>query len=274
MVLARRGEALDRERGAIDMLAALALGTLAVLASSSSARELYALPLLVPAAILGSRAVPWLPARWGWIASGAMGGAALVAVAVAWGSWGYGLLHGAAPPIAWMLRWLPRDFDFSWTVASVGSALLLTAAWGALWIMRPIPWLHLWVANLAVAWGVWMTLLLPWIDHAKSFRAPFAQIRAHIGDGCVGNLGLGEPQRAMLDYIADVKTQPQRGEGPRCRYLISQSAHDGVMPDLPAGDWALVWEGSRPGESRERFQLLEALAEGAIRTSDANGSIR
>src|SRR5258706_470553 len=67
--------------------------------------------------------------------------------------------------------------------------------------------LAVWVAALALAWGLPATLWLPWIDHAKSYRAVFRSMAPSIPEGyrCVAGLSLGESERAMLHYVLGIK---------------------------------------------------------------------
>ena len=79
-------------------------------------------------------------------------------------------------------------------------------------------------------------------------RPVFADIRAQ--GGCVASMGLGEPQRALLDYYADYHTlrlesSPQAGQ---CQWLLVQTLHD----QLPAFAATLTPLRSfqRPGDVR------------------------
>lgn len=233
--------------------AAVAATLLWVLAASSVAREMYALPILVPLAILAAPAARALPRGAGVVAASATGVVALVLVALAWRTWAGDMLGIADPPRI-LLRWLPAGFHFPFDAGAVAVAAAATLAWMALFTPGRASWLHLWAANVAVAWLVWMTLMLPWIDAAKSFRAPFAEIAGRTRGDCVSSIALGEPERAMLHYVAGLDTQRAERGRIDCPWLLVQSAGDGRLPAF-GGDWRLAWEGARPGERRERFQL-------------------
>jgi 4-amino-4-deoxy-L-arabinose transferase-like glycosyltransferase len=251
-----RRDRLRLPRG-LQLALALCAGILAVLSTSASVRELYALPILVPLSIAASTAVERIPRR---IAFGATALMALVALAVAlldWGIWIYGVARGHPPVVAFLAPYLPSTFDFTAQPVLAITAGLITALWVATWILRPgRSWLPLWTSNVALGWGVTMTLLLPWIDDAKSFRAPFAELAGHLPPAaCVASVGLGEGQRGMMEYVAGRKTA-RIEEGPAdCPYVLAQTTHDGTLPRLPRGDWRLIWQVARDGETRERFLL-------------------
>jgi hypothetical protein len=73
--------------------------------------------------------------------------------------------------------------------------------------------------------------------------------------GCVASLHLGEPQRALLEYFAAVKTVRLEAEpNAACPALLVQGWRDTGAP-APSSNWSRVWEGSRPGDSRELYRL-------------------
>jgi hypothetical protein len=179
---------------------------------------------------------------------------------VAWVVWSADVTgaFNATPTV--LLRWLPDGFHFELQPAAVGIAAAATLSWCGLWLWVRAEWLLLWTASIAAGWCVWMTLMLPWIDHAKSFRAPFEAMAQELGaDHCVQSLRLGEPQRAMLQYYAGVNTQRVEVASADCPYLVMQSDREGRLP-RPHPEWRLRWEGERPGERFERFQLWENAA--------------
>jgi len=263
--VAIRREGLGMARG-LQLSLALAAGILVVLGTSASVRELYAMPILVPLSIAAATAVDRIPRRVAFAATAAMG---MVAVGVAlldWWIWGTGLARGHPPEIGMLAPYLPTDFAFTLHPVLAVGALVITGLWIAVWLTRPGgSWLALWTANVALGWGVTMTLLLPWIDDAKSFRTPFADIAARLPPGdCVASVGLGEGQRGMMDYVAGRKTQRVERGHANCPFLLAQTTHDGTLPRLPAGEWSLLSRVARDGETRERF-LLYVRAEDAVR---------
>jgi len=134
-------------------------------------------------------------------------------------------------------------------VIPLAGAIALTAAclyaWRRLQPRMPARWL----AGVALAWGLAMTLWLPWLDHGKSYRGVIADMKAHAAPGCISARGLTEPQRAMFHYFAGIKA----GAGD-CPNLVMHTA-SAEMPDPGAG-WKPLWRGTRPGDSKEYFWLF------------------
>jgi hypothetical protein len=147
----------------------------------------------------------------------------------------------------------------------------VVVAWFAAWrAWRTLGLATLWFANVSMGWGVVMTLLLPWLDATKSFRAPFEDLELHLaGRGCFHGQNLSEPARAMVHYFAARTPRPADAD---CDLLLQQSTGSGVMPSPPPGPWRVAWEGARLAESRERFRLLEREAVFSEKRSDRSGT--
>ena len=226
---------------------------LAVLSAASSARTLYGLPLLLPLAFLaavGLESVPgWLarPLELGALALGAILGLAL------WLGWLAYLLAG----------WLPAALEsFSpgyvpqFDPIATGAALMITVLWlAALRLSLPARWL----AAVTLVWGLAMTLWLPWLDHAKSYRGMIADMQRVRPKGeCVTARNLTEPQRAMFHYYAGIEASRRD-----CPLLLFHTPS--AQAPAPGESWQLRWRGTRPGDSKEFFWLYErsrALAAG------------
>lgn len=244
------------EPGTRMLIAAFAV-SLAVLFVLRDPHEVYALPLLLPLALLAGAGVPNLRrgaanglAWFGVMSAGFFG-------ALAWLGW-IAMMTGVPPVIA-------RDFaklepghvsHFSWTV--FGFALAFTLAW--LWlvlraersVLRSVTY---WAAGITLLWGLVMTLLLSWIDYGKSYRPVALALKKALpaGTRCIESRGLGESQRAVFDYHAEIVTKPvERGESNRCPVLLVQARQD--ENDYIDPGWKLVWEGRRPRD-RERYRM-------------------
>jgi 4-amino-4-deoxy-L-arabinose transferase-like glycosyltransferase len=225
----------------------------AVLSAASSARTLYGLPMLVPLALLAASelesAPPWLTwplekaALWGSAAAGLALWAAWLAFLAGWRP---AFLVNASPGFAPYLH-----------VLFFAAALAVTALWA--WSLRLEPALPVrWLAGVTLVWGLAMTLWLPWLDHAKSYRGVImdmtraeAYARRPAG-GCVASRNLTEPQRAMFHYFAGMLTR--RSEGADCPLLLIHSS-ESTAPQ-PGPQWQLAWQGTRPGDAKEWFWLF------------------
>jgi hypothetical protein len=114
-----------------------------------------------------------------------------------------------------------------------------------------------WAAGITLLWGLATTLILSWVDYGKSYRTVAQGLRKSIpaDSRCIESRGLGEAQRAVFDYHAEVVTQRlERGAESRCPVLLVQ-AREGESDDIGPG-WKLLWEGRRPRD-RERFRLYQ-----------------
>jgi len=113
-----------------------------------------------------------------------------------------------------------------------------------------------WASGITMVWMLMMTLGLQLVDQARSYRALSARLVAQIpaGTTCIVRRNLGDPQRALLDYYARIRTV--REEDPaaaRCDTMLVQATPARTTPADPG--WTEVWRGSRPGDRSEMFLL-------------------
>jgi 4-amino-4-deoxy-L-arabinose transferase-like glycosyltransferase len=258
-VIRRRGTALRLAPYQLCMVGFAV--TLSVLWVSASARQVYALPLLIPLALAAVPAVRYL----GTIGKFWELASAVVFVPLAaslWGVWFFAVAQGAYPEWTWLNRWFPAGYQSDLSRTGYAGALGLTLAVVLLRARAepPLRALVTWTAGLALVWGLSATLWLPWIDAAKSYRVPFVALRTVIGqaEGCVSSLGLGESERAMLDYVAGVVTE-RLEQNPRsqCEMLLVETVDQRPAEHFPKSGWRLLWSGARPANSRERFWLFK-----------------
>lgn len=231
-----------------------------VLGLSASAREIYALPLIVPLSLIATAGVAYAPPK----VDQALRALGLLIVSCSliffWVGWV--ALHntGAVPEWCWLVHWLPQNFAMPVSVVQLLTAGFLSFGSLAIGIFcwrKQNDGLLLWSVSLGLGWGLAMTLWLPWIDYAKSYRSMFMSIPivADTSGNCVSSRGLGESERAMLEYTLSIVTK--RVEilpNANCAALLIQSSvSKTIRPDLAS--WHLVWSGNRPGDIRERFDL-------------------
>ena len=216
------------------------------LSGAGLARQIYALPMLLPLCMLAAAGVASAPA-WlrvpldkfaVWVAA-----AAGLALWIAWftffGGWPARL---AAEAPGFVHRVEPL-----WLVLG----LVTTALWVLFVRSKDLP-LRLAAASLLI-WGLVMTLWLPYLDYAKSYRGVIADLQRHRPPGCVVAHDLSEPQRAVFHYFAGITKSGAQD----CPLLL---VHTSGKPPATDARWQLLWQGSRPGELRERFWLYQASA--------------
>ncbi|NML33088.1 ArnT family glycosyltransferase [Paraburkholderia antibiotica] len=237
----------------------------AVLQSSATVRELYILPFIAPLALVAMAGVERLPTRvaTGWdMTSRVLFGST---AALTWLIWSIMTSPaGTHASLHRLGRWLPLDWVLPIQPVMIVGALLLTLGW--LWLLPSFKYAGKWrgalswCAGAMLAWGLVSTLLLPWLDYAKSYRSVFtnlgAQMNIEWNDGdCMASVGLGESEAPMLYYYTGIEHQPS--EDPRttaCTWLIEESRRDNAKP--PAGEWRLFWSGARPGDSDELLRVF------------------
>lgn len=252
----------ERRRKAFDAGAALPvaalLATAVVVAFMRGTREINALPLLPPLALLACAGVPLL--RRGAANALAWFGAMTFSFfgLLVWLGW-FAMMTGIPEPIARNFAKLEPGHvpQFAWTACLIAAAL--TLAWLLLLFTierSSLRSVTVWSAGVTLLWGLLMTLWLPWIDYGKSYR-PVAEALAGAipkGTRCIEGRNLGEPQRAALDYHAGIVTRRSEvRQGGGCRALLVQGS-PGDDERHVGREWRRVWEGSRPRD-KERYRL-------------------
>ncbi len=119
-----------------------------------------------------------------------------------------------------------------------------------------------WTAGITMFWLLSMALWLPYIDHGRSYRKVFTELKSALPThhNCLATKDLGEPQRALLSYYGVEVSAPLYQPVPAnvsddCALLLVQASPK--KPTTLAGNWKKIWEGSRPGERNERFWLYQ-----------------
>ena len=242
---------------------ALSLVTTTVLILSASARENYFLPLLIPICLLAAPAALHLNAvadkTLYWTAKVVFG----IFSTFLWIVWIVMMMRGAPPTVPVLSRLLPLDFEavfhpiaFVLAVVLTLAAVLATSKLSA----RPRG-LTTWVIGITLVWGLLSTLWLPWINDAKSYRAVFSSMKLALGTeyNCVFGSGLGESERGMLHYVANIITKAKTSSPETdCDYWLSQGSAKQSPTDVDRQQWTLIWQGARSGDMRERFYLFKA----------------
>lgn len=247
-----------------------------VLFFSYTARDLYALPLLAPLAVIAAGGVTRLPR---WIITPAYGATVLlfgVSALLLWGLWGFHMYSGQPFRHELLTAHLPPDFAFVWQPAAYITAAIYTVAWA--WIaMRFRPprstALLAWPAGIILVWGLIAMLHLPWLDAAKSYRGVFTEVRAALPAqyNCIADivepetLRLRESERGLAHYIAGITTEHAAGVDQTDCDLLLVEVQLGAHPDGfdPGPGWRQIWQGQRPGDTRDRFVLFQRIDHGA-----------
>ena len=238
--------------------------TLAALSASSEARELYALPLLLPLSLLAAGAPETLrrgaAGAWYWFSAMAFTFFAVVF----WFYWS-GLELGVPARLHEHLHRIRPGYDpgFRWLPFSFG--VLYTLFWLAVLAsfrktpMRPVV---VWGAGITTMWALMTTLFIGWADNVKSYRSMVVSMQGALPRkyDCMSSRGLGEAQRAMLHYFGGIITRRDEvaERRRRCQLLLVQGHPRAEV--APRGGWKKIWEGGRPGDKDERYRLYRRTA--------------
>ena len=235
--------------------------TLAVLSASADYRELYAMPMLVPLALLAVPAPATLRRgatnAWYWFS--VMTWTFFILVFwVYWSGLELGMparlhrhLHTIRPGYAFGFKWIPFLIGVLYTVAWLAVVFKLKKS-----PERPVV---AWAAGITVMWGLLAVLFVGWADTAKSYRSMVADMQKAMPKKytCISSRDLGEAQRAALHYFAGIITFreeiPERRR--QCDLLLVQGKplDENVLPS----QWKKIWEGHRPGDKDERYRLYQ-----------------
>lgn len=243
-----------RRRLTAPPLAVPALGAIAALCwlLAHEPRAAATLPLLPPLVLLATAGCMHLRRgaanAWDWF--GMMTFSLLVGLVWLGAS---ALSLGWPPKVAANAARIAPGFAATLSTPALLAAVVTTLGWLAVLVGLPrSPWRPAlrWAAGVTALWLSVVFLLMPWIDHGKTYRPVVASLEAAlpVNAGCIARRGLGASQRASLDYFAGIRT---RATDSKCPWLLVQSH----PREKPPADWAKVWEGRRPGDRDEIWRL-------------------
>jgi 4-amino-4-deoxy-L-arabinose transferase-like glycosyltransferase len=116
-----------------------------------------------------------------------------------------------------------------------------------------------WAIGMTCVWSLLMTLWLPMIDSARSYKQIFSDLKQSLPRkyACVSSNRVGDAQRDLLHYFANLKTQTLETEGAlNCDLYLVQDEKSREKIE-PGADWKLIWSGKRVSERKESFRLFQ-----------------
>lgn len=241
------------------LLPLVAFGSfLAMTSIFGEAREVNAIPLLLPLAILGVAELDSLPrgaaSALDWFGMTTF----FLFAALVWLGWAAALTGKPGFMAAWLTREVP-GFHYEFDFLAFALAALLTLIWLVV-VARSLRStrraLINWTAGIAMVWMLVMTLGLPLVDQARSYRAVATRLVESLPPGrtCVARMNVGDAQRALLDYFVSLRTvAADTPAAAGCNVLLLQ-ASPSHLPE-PAPGWSEIWRGSRSGDRNELFIL-------------------
>jgi 4-amino-4-deoxy-L-arabinose transferase-like glycosyltransferase len=247
---------LPERRGV--MLPLVVLAAFFVVASVfGGTHDVDAMPLLMPLAILGVAELETLPRGaasaldWFGVTTFFLFGVLL------WMGWAAALTGKPDFAVALLRREIP-DLHYRFDFIAFALATLLTLIWvviAARSLRSSRRAIVNWSAGIAMIWMLTMTLGVPFVDQARSYRAVSARLAREIGgSSCIVRRNVGDAQRALLDYFQGLRTVPSdSSEAQRCDVLLLQASPN--RPIAVEAGWHEVWRGSRSGDRNELFVL-------------------
>ena len=247
----------------IQLLSGACLGAFAMMCLGGDAREANALPLLLPLSLICASRIDEIKrgaaSALDWFGMMTFG---LLALGL-WLGW-FALLFGFPQAIlAYVQTYLP-GYQLQFRLIPFLLALVLSILW-LISITRARQSSRRaivnWTAGITMFWMLAMTIWLPFIDEGKSYRAMIASLKLAMPKltDCVASRDLGESQRAVLDYFANVRTRRlELSTANDCNLLLTQSVRQQAIAEDQT-QWRLLWEGSRPGDKVELFRLYQRL---------------
>jgi len=184
-----------------------------------------------------------------------------IAVWVIWFAKITGYPEGTAANFA---RLLPGfQAQFNWLAFFI--ALVITGVWLAIvrWRTSRAPkeiWrcLIISASGTTLMWVLLMTLWLPTINYAKTYRYVAARLSQVIAThtGCVNTSSLGLSQLASFDYF----TRLDLRDDPNCPWMLTHSQSEAqAFGSLNDKKLILMWEDRRAADRDERLRLYEVL---------------
>jgi 4-amino-4-deoxy-L-arabinose transferase-like glycosyltransferase len=221
-----------------------------VLSASTTNRVLYALPLLLPVTLLAVPGVHALPERAKHIGNRAgFLFYALIAL-VLWSGW-LVMMTGVPTGLAAKLHAFQPDYIPSVDWPLFCAASLYTVAWLVLAAKTASSADGIaltWTLGAVLAWALIMTLWLPALNSGSGYRADFTDLKkslpAHYA--CIARSpGLGESERAMLEYYTGIRTRRMDPAGTSaCDLLLEQ--RPGRAGRLAGPEWDEIWHYNHP----------------------------
>jgi 4-amino-4-deoxy-L-arabinose transferase-like glycosyltransferase len=237
----------------------LSLVIFASLLVMPEARLANALALLVPLSLLAALEVDSLKRGFSgaldWFGILTFGLLALLM----WSFWIDSYINGMPAGVARLFRDTEVGYQPSFHLGTMLAAVGLTVLW--VMLVRPARRSNRrailnWAAGVTLIWGLVTTIWLPYLDSRRSYRWTVESVALRVPpSGCIASRNLGEPQRALFDYFAGIRTVREEVQPKHtCDALLVQYGRLPIDPE-PLPGWTPVWTGGRKGDATERFVL-------------------
>ena len=235
---------------------------LATLSASATQRDLYALPMLLPLSLIALPGIEPLPARVKMI-GGRLNLLLFGCIALLlWCGW-LVMMINSPTVLAQKIHDFQPDYMPSIDIVLFAAALCYTLLWLIVVLLmnrtQDYPVVN-WTLGVVLCWGLIMTLWLPALDSGSSYRGVFTDLKKSLPTGytCVASRGLGESERAMLQYYAGLKTRriELTGGTGDCDLLLEEH---GGNDESTAGKGQCIWQYRHPSVHPKNFFALYRL---------------
>ena len=226
-------------------------------------REVFALPLLIPLTAMAGGSIETLKRG----TAGALTWFGLILFGLMsfliWLGW-FAMLTGSPAKIKERLIFLSGMQELNFSVIAFTIAAVVTF----IWLFAILRSQHTnrsaatnWAIGMTAVWTLLMSLWLPMIDSARSYQAVFTSLKLALPTkfACMTSNGVGNAQRDLLHYFANVKTLALETNGSlNCDMYLVQDDKSRAKVE-PGADWKLIWGGKRVSERRESFRLFQRI---------------
>ena len=224
-------------------------------------KEVFALPFLVPLTAMAGGSIETLKRG----TAGALSWFGLILFGLMsfliWLGW-LAMLTGSPAKIKERLVFLSGMQQLNFSVIAFAIAAALTLIW--LFAIFRSQFSNRssatnWAIGMTCVWTLLMTLWLPLIDSARSYRNVFTSLSKSLPShyACVKSQNLGAAQRDLLHYYANIKTLSTESEQALSCDLYLVEDEKGRDKIEPNANWKLIWSGKRTSERSESFRLFQ-----------------
>lgn len=238
----------------------LVLMNLLMLMLSPRQNPVYALPLLLPLAVLAAVELDTLKrgaaAFFNWFGIFTLG----LAGVLVWLGWTAMNFGWPAKLAAKAVKYSP-SYEAQIHVLPLLLALAMSLAWGWAVTRRRLMGRQAvtnWALGMTLLWSLAGTLWLPWLDAQKGYHMVMHSLRASLPaqlDSCVASAPGNQLPRAMAYYYVNLPLlNSETVQGHSCRYRLISTPEANYQPE---GPWKMLWRGARPAEKREFYVLLK-----------------
>ncbi len=235
--------------------------SLAALGAGADNKDINALTLLLPLVALGAGSVDHLKrgaaSALNWFGISLFG----LAGFLIWLGW-FAMTTGYPSRIKERMQFLSGSDSVHFSIISLVLAVIITSIWLFTCVrvrQSNRATVTNWAVGMTFGWGLLMTLWLPLIDSAKSYKPAFTQLQQAIGNNsaCIKSLNIGQSQRVLLNYYTNLHLEPMDApQSASCEFYLIQDER-GTTRMQPSDEWALIWRGKRTADRKESFRLYQ-----------------